>query len=131
MVDLNPKAHKCILNSAILAAICHEVNAAYCRSIGDASQPAWLEAPEWQKSSAIAGVEGILGGRITKPEESHESWAAQKIADGWKYGEVKDPEAKTHPCLVPYDQLPESQRVKDDLFFAVVRAAIAVDAVSP
>lgn len=34
---------------------------------------------------------------------------ANKIADGWKYGEAKDPEAKTHPCLVPFDKLPEFQ----------------------
>lgn len=37
------------------------------------------------------------------------------------YGEVKDGEAKTHPCLVPYEQLPPAQRLKDDLFAAIVR----------
>jgi hypothetical protein len=37
------------------------------------------------------------------------------------YGEVKDAVAKTHPCMVPYDDLPEFQRKKDALFLAIVR----------
>ena len=36
----------------------HEVNAVYCRAIGDASQPSWEDAPEWQKSSARQGILG-------------------------------------------------------------------------
>ena len=40
----------------------------------------------------------------------------------WSYGEVKDAEAKTHPCLIPYDQLPEFQKAKDKLFVAIVDA---------
>ena len=56
------------------------------------------------------------------PSASHESWLAVKEADGWKYGEVKDPENKEHPCFVPYEQLPEEQKAKDHLFKAVVEA---------
>lgn len=40
----------------------------------------------------------------------HEVWAAGRIADGWIYGEVRDDTKKTHPCLVPYEQLPESEK---------------------
>lgn len=40
----------------------------------------------------------------------HEVWAAGRIADGWTYGEVRDDTKKTHPCLVPYEQLPESEK---------------------
>jgi hypothetical protein len=39
---------------------------------------------------------------------------------GWVYGEVKDAEKKTHPCMVPYEKLPIEQRVKDYLFKAVI-----------
>lgn len=94
----------------------HEINRAYCRSIGDESQPAWEDAPDWQRVSAIVGVKRALEGDT--PEQLHLSWTAQKIADGWTYAPVKDPEAKTHPCLVPYDQLPPAQLVKDYLFQA-------------
>ena len=52
----------------------------------------------------------------------HDAWMADKIADGWRYGEIKDAEAKTHPCLVPFDQLPREQQAKDALFRAVVKA---------
>ena len=56
------------------------------------------------------------------PEDSHASWLAQKAADGWTYGRVKDPDAKRHPCMVPYNQLPAEQRAKDYLFKGVVAA---------
>lgn len=101
----------------------HEVNRAYCIAIGDTSQPSWDLAPEWQKSSARNGVSGALAGAT--PQQSHESWKAEKIATGWKYGPVKDPEKLEHPCIVPYAQLPPAQRVKDDLFLSTVRAVAA------
>lgn len=102
-----------------IAQVCHEANRAFCATIGDKSQPAWSDAPVWQIESATKGVELIAARQITSPEQSHESWAAQKIADGWVYGGAKDPEAKTHPCLVPFDQLPAEQQMKDKLFFAI------------
>jgi hypothetical protein len=45
-----------------------------------------------------------------------------KIKDGWVYGETKDAEKKTHPCLVPFHELPEFQQKKDKLFCAIVDA---------
>lgn len=104
-----------------LAHIAHEANRAYCRLLGDDSQPAWDDAPDWQRESAIKGIEGAMRGNT--PEQSHESWTAEKVATGWTFGPVKDAEAKTHPCLVPYAELPPEQRVKDALYIAVVRAA--------
>ena len=107
----------------------HEANRAYCLAIGDGSQPSWENAPEWQKSSARNGVAGALAGAT--PEQSHESWLAEKRATGWSYGPVKDPEKKQHPCFVPYAELPPEQRRKDALFLAVVRAvASALDGIA-
>lgn len=107
------------MNIQEIAKICHEMNRAYCLSIGDASQPTWEEAPHWQRDSAIKGVQFHLSGETT-PAQSHESWLKEKLNTGWKYGPVKDPEKKEHPCMVPYDQLPREQRTKDYLFKAVV-----------
>ncbi len=98
----------------------HEANRAYCIAIGDLSQPAWEDAPEWQRSSAKNGVIGALAGNT--PEQSHDGWLAEKAAAGWKFGPVKDPEKKEHPCFVPYAELPPAQRGKDAIFVAVVRA---------
>lgn len=98
----------------------HEANRAYCLAIGDTSQMEWERAPEWQRASAIAGVNGVLAGN--GPEQSHESWLADKRAAGWKFGKVKDPDKREHPCFVPYADLPEEQKRKDHVFVAVVRA---------
>ncbi len=109
-----------------IAEVCHEANRAYCNSIGDASQPAWLEAPAWQKDSARNGVKyhlKTLGeGGEPSPSDSHESWLAEKLREGWVFGEKKDPEAKTHPCCVAYEQLPIEQKMKDYIFVAIVTA---------
>lgn len=104
------------------ARICHEANRAYCSSIGDDSHLPWAEAPDWQKQSAIAGVEFNIANPTAGPSSAHESWVEEKRSAGWVYGEVKDPAAKTHPCCVPYDDLPLEQRRKDVLFIAIVRA---------
>ncbi|KKK49537.1 hypothetical protein LCGC14_3134050 [marine sediment metagenome] len=105
-----------------IARVTHETNRAYCLTLGDSSQDPWDNAPDWQRESAIEGVFAIVDGDVTKPEESHESWMAQKVKDGWIYGVQKNPATKTHPCMVPYDELPPEQKVKDSLFFAVVNA---------
>ncbi len=108
----------------------HEVNRAYCIAIGDTSQPPWESAPDWQKSSARNGVEGVIKGN--GPRESHESWLTEKRANGWKYGPTKNPEAKEHPCFVDYDALPPEQKRKDDLFVSTVKKmAIALGFASP
>jgi hypothetical protein len=108
------------LTLGVIAQIAHEVNRAYCAAIGDDSQPAWESAPNWQKNSAINGVQFHRDTPDATPENSHENWLAEKAADGWVYGEEKDPEAKTHPCFCPYDELPDEQKAKDALFMAVV-----------
>jgi hypothetical protein len=105
-----------------IARVAHEVNRAYCASIGDHSQPSWEDAPEWQRKSAITGVKYTLDNPDAEPSDSHRSWLAEKVRDGWSYGPVKDPVAKTHPCFVAYDLLPQEQRSKDYLFQAVVRS---------
>ncbi|KAA0256122.1 MAG: Ryanodine receptor Ryr [Acidobacteria bacterium] len=44
---------------------------------------------------------------------THENWAAGRLADGWRWGPVRDDERREHPCLVPYDELPEEEREYD------------------
>lgn len=110
------------MNIETIAKVCHEINRAYCQSMGDGSHPAWEEASEAQKSSIRAGVQMHLDNPAVTPEEAHASWLAQKDAEGWTYGPAKNLEKKEHPCLVPYGELPKEQRVKDWLFRAVVRS---------
>lgn len=43
----------------------------------------------------------------------HEVWAESRISQGWTYGEQRNDELKTHPCLVPYEDLPEVEKDYD------------------
>jgi hypothetical protein len=104
-----------------IAKTCHEVNRAYCSGIGDDSQSHWDNAPDWQKDSAIDGVKLHIECPNLGTSASHDVWMAHKIAEGWVWGDVKDPGKKTHPCIVPFDDLPIEQQMKDALFASVVR----------
>lgn len=108
-----------ILKAAIAA---HECNRAFCVSIGDNTQVPWEWAESWQKESAINSVKGVING--SSPEQLHIDWCSQKYVGGWNYGPVKDPAKKQHPCLVPYNDLPQEQQAKDDVFVAVVKAVL-------
>lgn len=46
-------------------------------------------------------------------ENVHDLWSASRIAEGWTWGEKRDEEMKQHPCLIPYDELPESEKEYD------------------
>ena len=46
-------------------------------------------------------------------ENVHDTWAKGRIDDGWTYGPVRDDAKKYHPCLVPYGELPESEKEYD------------------
>lgn len=105
-----------------IAIICHEANRAWCALNGDKSQMPWNQAEDWQRQSAISGVKYRLENPNGGYDAQHNEWMAQKVKEGWVYGEKKDPEKKTHPCLVSYDKLPEFQKKKDALFCAIVDA---------
>jgi len=43
----------------------------------------------------------------------HEVWAQSRISQGWTYGEERSDALKTHPCLIPYEELPEVEKAYD------------------
>jgi len=114
------------MNIKQVAQVAHQTNKAYCATIQDFSQPMWADTPEWQRASAVNGVEYHLkvlrSGAEPSPSASHENWLKEKTEAGWVYGPAKDPAKKEHPCCVPYAQLPLEQKMKDYLFGAVVKA---------
>ncbi len=105
-----------------IARIAHEANRAYCQSIGDYSHVKWESSPKHVVDSVRAGAEAIIVGSVTNPREAHIAWMAQREVDGWKYGAEKNATRKTHPAMVPWDELDGKERRKDILFFAVVKA---------
>ena len=101
--------------------VCHEANRAYCIVVGDKNGlVGWDELAEDYKELTRVGVMGVLKGNT--PEMSHESWMKERLENGWKYGEKLNREAKIHPNLVPYNELPEKQKIKDHLFVNIVKA---------
>ncbi len=105
-----------------LAKIVHEANRAYCESIGEYTQLPWEATRDNIKASAVDGILHVMKNPDAAPSASHDNWLAFKAADGWVFGEIKDEVLKTHPCMVAYSDLPEEQRVKDDLFQGIVLA---------
>ncbi len=55
----------------------------------------------------------VLELRERLAENTHEVWARQRMSEGWTYGPRRDDDLKHHPCLVPYSQLPESEKEYD------------------
>lgn len=115
----NPQARAATV-AEIIAPICHQANKAWCEANGDYSQKDWIQAEQWQRDSAIKGVQFRIDNPDAGHDAQHNSWMAEKVADGWVYGEKKDAEAKTHPCIVPFEELPLFQQKKDALFCAIV-----------
>jgi hypothetical protein len=107
-----------------IAKACHEANRLYCLGLGDTSQPKWEDAPQWQRDSAINGVKFHLINPDAGDDASHNAWMAEKVAAGWVHGDIKDPDANppTHPCIVPFHELPAKQQHKDTLFRTIVHA---------
>src|SRR4030067_861572 len=59
-------------------------------------------------------------------EITHDNWVRQRLADGWRHGQRRDDVQKEHPCIVPYDDLPESEKEYDrKISLGVVQAMIA------
>ena len=68
----------------------------------------------------IKTIERIcVEGYETTPEAEHRSWMEVYAKMGWTYGEKRDRQAKTHPDMVPYDELPRLEREKDAVFLAL------------
>ena len=107
-----------------MAKICHEVNAAYCESLGDFSQPAWENAGEAHQNSVISRVQAHLDDPDLTPQGSHENWLEIKNSEGWVLGSEKNAEADppTHPGLLAFEGLPIEQQSKNFIFKQIVNS---------
>jgi hypothetical protein len=113
------------MSDEAIAQVVHYANIGMQAVTGDdmPSQP-WMWEPRSLRAATTNGVRRVRQVGVT-PQENHENWRAEKHAQGWVYGRQKDPEAKTHPCLVPWEQLPESAKRRTMVFHAVVTALTA------
>jgi RyR domain len=79
------------------------------RSVSMPDQP-YIPHPVDTSKVTLAGVDPLFEDLA---RNAHEIWAQKRMQDGWVYGPQRDDAMRTHPCLVPYDQLPESEKEYD------------------
>lgn len=105
-----------------IAKVCHEANRAFRSVMGQSEGPDWGQCSDEQRHTTMAGVEYLLSTPIASPADLHHNWVEDMTAKGWTHGSVKDVDKKTHPCLLPYHELPPYERYKDKMFAAIVRS---------
>jgi hypothetical protein len=108
-----------------VARMVHAVNVVYQEIEDDVAPSSYRlenESPDKQ-ASVVSGVRRLRMGMSL--EQDHAAWCEDMTAMGFVHGEKKDPSAvpPTHPCLVPWDDLPESQKRKARMRLAIIREA--------
>lgn len=98
-----------------IARIAHEVIRALQDAYGQEVSPPWEEHDEEFRKAAADHI-SRLRAEGADARQAHEKWAAMRIAEGWTYGPVKDPVAKTSPWLVDFEEIPAYERAKDYVF---------------
>lgn len=97
-----------------IARLVHHVNNAICADNNEQGI-AWKDAPGHMQAALLQAVKENLPAK-----EAHEAWMRSRLENGWVLGLVKDIENKISPCLIPYEELPYSQRIKDTVCMAIV-----------
>lgn len=102
-----------------IARVCYEANRAL-QVVQGSPYPnvGWMLTHHAQREAAIEQVKAVIEGRSA--EQVHQAWMDDQIADGWTHGAEVSGLAKTHPCLVPYDDLGSDQKVRDRVFSQIV-----------
>ncbi len=97
------------------------------RDLADELMDALTYQPRPIDVSSVALPEGFDDLIEKLAENTHEVWARRRIAEGWQYGPKRDDRLKTHPCLVPYSGLPESEKLYDrDLLLNAIQSLPAL-----
>ena len=105
-----------------IARVIHAAIRTWSTAHGQPDMPDWDVAPQWMKDSTFASIQFVLDHPDADGGAQHLQWMNHRRAQGWTYGPVRDEARKTHPMLVPFDQLPIMEQKKDDLVSAIVRA---------
>ena len=105
-----------------IARVCYETLRAIDEAAGIEPVVAWNQASRSARDTYIGGVHAALANRHLSAQDLHAVWMDDKLKAGWTYGPRADAEQKTHPALLPFDEMPPHQRTKDFVFVALVTA---------
>lgn len=101
--------------------MCHDNNNKLMILNGESPQVGWDMLDAESQYITYKSVKKIIDDPNITAECIHNEWMNNKKLDGWVYGEVKDVTKKTHPLIVPFDQLSEIDKQKDQSFIDIVR----------
>ena len=102
-----------------IARTVHEALRGWISAHGQPALPPWSRAAKWMKESTRESVRFAIENPDAPHSHQHDQWMAQKERDGWVHGPVKDADAKTHPMMIPYEDLPDFEKRKDVLVRAI------------
>ena len=85
-----------------------------------------IDATDEQINSLSYAIDNLCDKNILEvtPETQHEDWMKYKLDNGWKYGKKKNEAKKTHPDLVPFNELPKQEQLKDLNFLESFKFAL-------
>ena len=83
--------------------------------------------PQPIRTTGVALDQGLIDLAEILAKNAHERWAEQRLIEGWRYGPKRDDDLKEHPCLVPYEALPESEKAYDrTMALETLRVVVAI-----
>jgi hypothetical protein len=107
-----------------IAKAVHTVNGLLQEFHGEAHrQPDWEHAPDSMRCRVHSLIRLYRAGGT--PREAHTRWVESMAADGWRHGLSYDEGEHLHPNMVPYGELPQLQRAKDQVSHGLVVLLIA------
>lgn len=104
----------------LVARATHEAVRSYSAHFGYIVPPMWAELSGEVKATLMNSCINSING--LPKEDFHNNWVKMKIEQGWSYGKEFSLDNKVHPALMPYKQISEDLRRKNNMFWEVSRS---------
>lgn len=113
---MNFKKYRTLLD---IAQECHAKNNELMMMNGEEQRGSWETLDRHTKFITLKSVIKALENPNLTAKEMHDEWMNNKIEDGWKFGDVKDAELKTHPLIIDFELMNDIDKMKDQNFIDV------------
>lgn len=111
-----------------IARAAHTANLLYSQlhptDVSVCDETEWADMSDESKAGSVSAIVDMIIDPVLTGEQAHAIWLANKQAAGWKFGATKNTAEKTHPCMVPYNELNAWDKTKDDLYICVINSLL-------